>query len=167
MPTLRALITPLLGLLALAVAGAPLLTGRAQAATVLVILTGLLALMCWWQRLIVSRMLGAAPAALSAGEMNFHRAQRCILIAAGLNPALQPLHRHARAMMCRLAPLLATVSALTATATPALLGFALLFLTAKHALVLASLNALRDYSGNELERILHAQVRLTTLAQHN
>jgi hypothetical protein len=64
MPTLRALITPLLGLLALAVAGAPLLAGGVQPATVLVMLTGLLAMMCWWERLIVSRMLVAAPVAL-------------------------------------------------------------------------------------------------------
>jgi hypothetical protein len=168
MPTLRALITPLLGLLALAVAGAPLLAGGVQPATVLVMLTGLLAMMCWWERLIVSRMLGAAPAALPAGEMSFHRAQRSILTATGLNPALQPLHRHGRLTMCRLAPLLGAASAaLTATPTPTLLAFAVLFLTAKHALVLASLNALRDYSGNELERILDAQARLIHLAQRN
>jgi hypothetical protein len=32
---------------------------------------------------------------------------------------------------------------------------------------LASLSALRDYSGSELERVLDAQVRLIHLAQHN
>jgi hypothetical protein len=100
--------------------------------------------------------------------MSFHRAQWSILIATGLNPALQPLHRHGRLMMCRLAPLLGAASAaLTATPTPTLLAFAVLFLTAKHALVLASLNALRDYSGNELERILDAQARLIHLAQQH
>lgn len=167
MSTLRALITPLSGTVALAVASAPLLFTNTEPGSVLVMLVGLLALMCWWQRRMVSRMLGAAPAAIPAGELDFRRAQRCILAAAGLNPALQPLHRHGRVMMCRLAPLLAVTSTLTVTATPALLGFAVLFLTAKRALVLASLNALRDYSGHELERILDAQMRLITLAQHD
>jgi hypothetical protein len=168
MPTVRTLISPLLGLLALAVAGAPLITPSAEPTTVLVMLVGLLAIMCWWERLIVSRMLGAAPAALPAGEMSFHRAQRSILTATGLNPALQPLHRHGRLMMCRLAPLLGAASAaLTATPTPTLLGYAAVLLAAKQAMTLASLSALGDYSGNELERVLEAQMRLTTLAQHN
>ncbi|MDQ6811181.1 MAG: hypothetical protein M3Z95_04705 [Actinomycetota bacterium] len=168
MPTLRALIAPVLGLLASAIAITPLLLINTEPVSVLVMLVGLLALMCWWERLIVSRMLGAAPAALPAGEMSFHRAQRSILTAAGLNPALQPLHRHGRLMMCRLAPLLGAASAaLTATPTPTLLGYAAVLLAAKQAMTLASLSALGDYSGNELERVLEAQMRLTTLAQHN
>jgi hypothetical protein len=167
MPTLRALITPLLGLLALAIAGAPLFLRGAQPISVLAMLVGLLALMCWWERSIVSRMLGAAPAALPTGEMSFHRAQLSILRATRLNPALWPCHRHGQLMMCRLAPLLAAASLLTVTVTPTLLGFAVIFFIAKPVIVLASLHALRDYSGDELDRVLDAQTRLIDLARQN
>jgi hypothetical protein len=168
MPTVRALITPVLGLLALAIAITPLLLANPDPVSVLVMLVGLLALMCWWERRMVSRMLGAASAALNPGEMSFHRAQRSILTATGLNPALQPFHRHGRVMMCRLAPLLGAASAaLTTTPAPTLLGYAAVLFAAKRAMTLASLNALRDYSGDELERVLDAQRRLTTLAQQD
>jgi hypothetical protein len=167
MPTLRALITPFLGLLALAIAGAPLFLRGAQPLSVLAMLVGLLALMCWWERSIVSRMLGAAPAALPTGEMDFLRAQRSILRAARLNPALWPCHRHGHLMMCRLAPLVAAAALLTAAPGPTLLGFAVVFFIAKPTIVLASLHALRDYSGDELDRVLDAQTRLIDLARQN